>query len=506
MSLLSSLFARPADEARNWLTDDDSLWAGVATASGVRVTRETALQLSTVWACVRLLTNTIATLPTDIVVSISGRRFREFTKPRWLQTPDPTNPTMTTTEHFAQVATSLLLDGNSFTLAFPSVMEPDVLVVLDPRRVDVKADGRRPYYEIRDDMGRVVETLDTMRILHGVWLRLPGTLRGLSPIEAARQGIGLGLTSEEFGARFFGQGTTLSYGVEYPGPMTDQQREELRSNLKQRHAGTKNAHSVSIISGGAKFVPGLGVTNDQAQFLELRKFQVEDIARWFGVPPHMVGSQEPGASSYNSVEQRSLEFREYAVLPLVRRIEDAYDRLVEPPATLTNATASLRFNLDGIARADIKTRMEAYGTGVTNGILKPDEARALEDLPPVEGGDKTYMQQQMVPLGTPPPAPAPAPAPPDDEDEDDRAMRVEVHNHLRADTLHVEPPVIPPFPAPVINMPAPVVNVEPPVVNVNVPEERTVEKRIIRGPDGRIEAVHEKRGRDVRRVEVDTDG
>ena len=179
-----------------------------------------------------------------------------------------------------------------------------------------------------------------MRMLHGAWLKPPGKLRGLSPIEAARQGIGLGLTAEEFGARFFGQGTTLSYGVEVPGAMTDAQREELRANLRKRHSGTQNAHSVSVLTGGAKFVPGLGITNDQAQFLELRKFQVEDIARWYGVPPHMLGSQEPGASSYNSVEMRGIEFREYAVLPLVRRIEDTYDRLVEVPEGLSTANAS----------------------------------------------------------------------------------------------------------------------------------------------------------------------
>jgi HK97 family phage portal protein len=344
------------------------------------------------------------------VVSIGTQRFTEFERPTWLTSPDPADPTMTGTEHFAQVATSLLLEGNFFTFCPNSVFDPSVLIVLDPRRVEIKSNGRQPHYEIRDDMGRLVATVDAMRMLHGAWIRLPGQLRGLSPIEAARQGIGLGVTAEEFGSRFFGQGTTLSYGVEVPGPMTDQQREDLRANLMKRSAGVGRSHSVQVLTNNAKFVTGLGITNEQSQFLELRKFQVEDIARWFGVPPHMLGSQEPGASSYNSVEQRGLEFREYAVLPLVRRIEDPYQRLVEVPDRLraSRATAAMRFNLSALARADIKTRYEAYAQGINAGVLKPNETRALEELPPVPGGDVTYMQQQMVPLGTMPGTPTPS--------------------------------------------------------------------------------------------------
>lgn len=471
MSLFDALFP-PATERRSWLHDDDALWGIAPTASGAVVTRDSAMRLSTVWACVRLLTNTIASLPTEIIVSIAGRKFPEYTKPDWLLAPDPADPTMTPVEHFAQVTTSILLDGNFFVYAPDTVFSPSPLIVLDPRRVEIRNDGRAPRYDILDEYGRVKTTVDAMHMLHGVWIKLPGQLRGISPIEAARQGIGLGLTAEEFGARFFGQGTTLSYGVEVPGPMTDQQREELRGNLKQRHAGTRNAHSVSVLTNGAKFVPGLGVTNEQAQFLELRKFQVEDIARIFGVPPHMVGSQEPGASSYNSVEQRSLEFREYAVLPLIRRIEDPYQRLVEPPTALTGATAAFRFNIEGIARADLKTRYESYNTGIMAGVLKPNEARALEDLPPVPGGDVTYMQQQMVPLGTPPPAPPAPPAPePEDEDEEEDVNERDVRK-IVAEMMQRQAPM-PDMTSATVVMPIQLIQPAPVVENVvNIPEQR----------------------------------
>ncbi|HUW17422.1 MAG TPA: phage portal protein [Actinomycetes bacterium] len=406
MGWLTRALSPAADEQRDWLHDDDDGASG--TTTGTRVTRESAMRLSTVWACVRLITNAIATLPTDIIISMGSTRFpldRPDERPSWLVEPDPQDPTMTSTEHFAQVATSLLLDGNSFTYCPGSVLDPSVLIVLDPRRVTVKSSGRQPFYEITDDMGRVTATVDAMHMLHGFWLRMPGSLRGISPIEAARQGIGLSLSAEDFGGRFFGQGAALSFGVEVPGALTPEQKVDLRDALRKSHAGLARSHNIGVLTAGAKFVTGLGLTNEQAQFLELRKFQVEDIARWFGVPTHMVGSQEPGASSYASVEQRSLEFREYAVLPLARRIEDPYRRIVEAPARLgAGARASFKFNLSALARADLKTRYESYGQGILAGVLKPNEARALEDLGPVPGGEQTYMQSQMVPLGTTTPA------------------------------------------------------------------------------------------------------
>lgn len=397
-----------------WLTRDDT--DSPPSGAGVRVTTNSAMRLSTVWACVRLLSNTIATLPTEIIVQIGARRFPEFQKPSWLVSPNAADPSLTATEYFAQITTSLLLDGNFFVYCPNTVLNPDPLIVLDPTTVTVRpmqGNGLIPEYVIRDATGRERLVAGPVKMLHGVWIRMPGSLRGMSPIEAARQGIGSGLAAEDFAGRYFGHGSALSFGVEVPGALDENQKKQLRSSLRESYAGLQNSHSVGVLTGGAKFITGLGVTNEQAQFLETRKFTVEDIAgRIFGVPPHMVGSQEPGASSYNSVEQRSLEFRTYSVLALVRRIEDPHQRLVEVPSNLISvgATASFRINIDGLARADLKTRFEAYSAGVTGGVLKPNEARALEDLPPVPNGDVTYMQSQYVPLGAaavPPPAATP---------------------------------------------------------------------------------------------------
>lgn len=387
-------------DAVDWLHDDDAMFDGPPTAAGVRVTQSSAMRLSTVWGCVRLLSNTISTAPTDLIVRIGTARFPEFRKPSWLVMPNPNDPSLTWTEHVGQVAVSLLLDGNFFVHVYPYVLDPQVLTVIPPSRVRVKTG---PLYDILDEAGRVVRTVGPMEMLHGTWVRMPGAVRGISPIEAARQGIGAGLATEDFGARFFGQGSALSFGVEYPGKMDKQKLDDFREQMAKNYASSKKSHAVGILTDGAKFVTGLGITNEQAQFLDTRRFTVEDIAgRIFGIPPHKMGSQEAGASSYNSVEIRNLDYRQDAVLPLARRIEDPYNRLVEVPDTIRdpNATADFRFNLDGIARADLKTRADAAKSFVEGGIKTPNEARALEDLPPLTGGERIYMQQQMVPVGT----------------------------------------------------------------------------------------------------------
>lgn len=438
-----------------WLTRDDS--DAPLTGSGVRVTTTNAMRLSTVWACVRLLSNTIATLPTEIIVQLGATRFPEFQKPSWLTNPNPADPSMTPTEYFAQLTTSLLLEGNFFVYCPYTVMDPSVLIVLNPAAVTIKRSGENnlvPTYEVRGDTGQVTLTTDAMHMLHGVWMRLPGSLRGLSPIDAARQGIGSGLAAEDFAGRYFGHGSALSFGVEVPGALNEPQKAQLRDALRESYAGLARSHSVGVLTGGAKFITGLGVTNEQAQFLETRKFTVEDIAgRIYGVPPHMVGSQEPGASSYSSVEQRSLEFRTYSLLALVRRIEDPHQRLVEPPAAFRGrgATATFRINVDGLARADLKSRYEAYSVGTQGGILKPNEARALEDLPPVPGGDVTYMQAQYLPLGSPP-APPPPPALPPARSEDFPTLAALMNGHQS-----------------VINVTSPPVTVTTPPVNVTTP-------------------------------------
>lgn len=382
--------------------------AGTRTAAGRRVSASTATRVITVLRCVKLLADVISTLPKDVVVSLGGNRFVEFTKPSWITSPTPADRSITDVEHFSQVVGAMALAGDSFTYVpngihpLDGIEEPAVLEVLAPTHVRCKPG---PLYEILDDRGRVRTTVGTDRMLHVSWYRPAGALRGLNPIDEARQAIGLALGTEEFAARFFGQGATMALGVEVPGALTETQRLDLVAGLEGLYSGTKKAHRIGVVTGGAKFVSGLGVTNDQAQFLESRKFSKEDIATLFGVPPHLVGSQEPGASSYNSVEQRSLEFGKFNIAPWVSRIMAQYSRLAAVPQRLatTDATAHFQMDLRGLERADIKTRFEAYGIGLDKGIFDIDTVLSLEDMPPIgeqSGGRIHRSQLQMVGVET----------------------------------------------------------------------------------------------------------
>lgn len=402
MGILAARF----EEVRNdtgWLTRDDGMEIGRPTPSGVRVNRNAALGLTTIWRCVDLLSSAVSQSPKDIILKIGGKSFPEFGKPSWLVTPNPNDPTYTINDYFGQVAVSLLMDGNYFTSVFPYVFDPQVLTVLDPTRVDVKPG---PLYDIKDNTGRVVRTVGPMEMLHGTWLRPAGALRGISPLEALRRAMGSAIAAEEHAARFFGQGASLSFGVEVPGELDTTKKDELAKALKRKYAGLQNSHAIGVLTGGAKFVSGLAPTPEQAQMLATRKFSVEDLCRPYGVPPNMAGSQEPGASSYASADVWRDEFRDYAALPLATRIEAQHNRLVSVPDTISdpNASAQFKFNLDHVARTSLLTRYQAHKEGVLGGFLTPNEARVSEDKPPVDPnatdpGDRLYMQQQMVPIG-----------------------------------------------------------------------------------------------------------
>jgi HK97 family phage portal protein len=394
-----------------WLADDDRLLMGPMTKAGVRVDRARVLALTTIWRCWDLLAGAVAHAPRDVVLRVGGKSFPEFSPPDWLSTPNPQDPSYTGNDYFSQVALSLLSDGNFFTRVIPYVLDPQALIVLDPSLVTVKPG---PLYEIRDQIGHVIETVGPMEMLHGTWLRFGGQLRGISPLEAMRLAYGTALATQDHAARFFGQGASLSFGVEVPGKLDEAKKNDLREALKRKYQGNSNSHAIGVLTDGAKFVTGLAPTPEQAQFLASRKFEVEDLCRPHGVPPQLAGSQEPGASSYASAEVYHDEFREYGVLPLAVRIEAPHARLLSlPPGIDPPASVQFKFNLDYIARTNLLARYQAYSAGIMGGFLKPVEARTKEDFQPLADGsdDQLFMQRQMVPLkdlGTTAPIPGAA--------------------------------------------------------------------------------------------------
>lgn len=390
-------------EQRNkpeWLNDDDGMTAGPLSSAGVRVSRATAIALPAVYSCWDLLSSAIAMAPRDVFVKLGGKSFPEFNPPMWVELPNPNNPNYTGNAYFTGVALSLLAAGEFFTYVLPDVATPASLTLIDPALVNVKGTISEPSYEIKDRTGRVVRTVGTDQMLHGTWMQMPGSLRGVSPLEALRTAFGAALATQEHAARFFGQGASLSFGVEVTGAMDNAKKAELRDSLRQNYTGLGKAHAIGVLTNGAKFVSGLAPTPEQAQFLAAREFSVEDVCRIYHVPPAMVGSTQPGAASFASTDNYDKWFAQRGVQPLAEKIEAAHDRLLNPPSGLSDngAVVQFRFNLASIERSTLATRYQAHSEGVRGGFITPNEARAHEDMQPLPLGDLLYMQQQMVPL------------------------------------------------------------------------------------------------------------
>ena len=347
------------------------------TYAGTIITQDTSLKIGAVYACVRLLADTISTLPVDTFYREGGARKPFRPKPLWVENPD----IGTAREDFLQQAmVSLLLDGNVFIRIFRSrTGEILSLVVLDPTRVEVRRNPATREIEYVLDAGTGT-TLRADEVLHITELRKPGALRGISRIDEVKQSLGLASALEEFSARFFGQGSVTAGIIEWPGNLTREQAKDLASGFEDGHRGLKRSHRPGVLFGGAKFVK-TGVDPNEAQMLESRQFAVEEIARIFRCPLHLLQVSTPGAMSYASVEQNAIQFAQYTLRPIISKFETAFSSLLPGPAFV-------KFNLDAILRGDIQTRFAAYSTGQLAGFLSVNDIHRLEDMPPADGGDE----------------------------------------------------------------------------------------------------------------------
>jgi HK97 family phage portal protein len=358
------------------------------TLSGVSVTPENSLTIGAVYASVRLISDVISTLPVDAYVSNGGQR-EAFPMPRWLVDPEP-DMSVTRADHFQMVLVSLLIDGNAFVrkLRNPNTSEVVSLSVIAPHRVDIVRNDAG-VIEYRIDHGkRVVSDMD---MIHITELRKPGMLRGVSRIDTLKQTLGLSKALEDFSAQFFGTGSTVSGIIETPHEMTQDQAIELKNNWEREHKGLRKAYRPGILTGGAKFVKTT-VDPDEAQMLGSREFSVEEIARIFRIPPHLLQSTKPGSMSYASVEENSKQFVTYTLLPYISKIEQAYSPML-------SGGAFMRFNVDGLLRANLTERFAAYSSATQAGFLSINDIHALEDMTPVDGGDVYRVPLANVDLG-----------------------------------------------------------------------------------------------------------
>lgn len=352
------------------------------------VSTDSAMRLSAVFACLRLLSEAICTLPLDTFTRVNRIRRAYRPRPDYLSFQPPQGSRIV---YLSQLMLSLLTDGNAF-VATPrnDLGVPIDLVVLDPTRVIVDrvpiyrgTDGRRIGSRVRyqvDDK----ELDPRWDLMHITGMTLPGHLRGLSPIGYARETIGLGLAAQGFGRSFFENGALPGAMIEAPGDMSDLAISRVKATWNASHAGVGNANRLGVLTGGAK-LSKVSIAPNDAQFLETRQFQVPDVARIFGVPPHLIADASNSTSWGSGLAEQNIAFGQFSLRPWLERIEDAHARLL---TTHGLPDVFVKLNLDALLRASLKDRYESYGVGITHHFLLPNEARSLEDLPPLDGGDE----------------------------------------------------------------------------------------------------------------------
>ena len=510
--------------------------------SGVDVTADSAIRMSTVYACVRLLGDTISSLPLGAYVRRGRNRISYSavygSQPEWVNRP---NPETSRLEFFEQVIASLNLHGNAFILTVRDENdEVFELYCLNPDEVRIKR--LRPneplVYEITiREVGDVrTEILTGREILHIPMFRLPGSHYGLGPVSAARLTIGAAMAADTYAAAYFGNAANPGGVIEVPGELTQEQAQDIGRDWNITHTGPYRAGKIGILSGGAAFKP-LTLNAADAQLLEARRFNVEDIARLFRVPVSLLGHPVSGAMSFASVEAQNLSFVQHSLRPLLERLEQSLSAL------LPESDGFIKFNLDALLRGTTLERYEAYTKGLREGFLSLNDVRSVEDLSPIgEAGDQFRVPLQnidaadakdvglnlradivskLVQVGFDPEevlkavemvpiahtgVPSSQLQPISQIDPADPAAAYDVREARSGTVVNV--------PEPVVNVAAPNVNVEPamvmlespevrveaPTVNVEAPkievtnqiDRRKVRKKVIRDEVGRIAEVIEE--------------
>ncbi len=401
MGILSSLF-RARDAPQNSTVGSRYAFFMGGTAAGKMVTERSAMQMTAVYACVRILSEAIAGLPLHVYrYKEDGGTEKAFDHPLYRLLHDEPNPEMSSFVFRETLMTHLLLWGNAYAQVIRNGKgEVIALYPLMPNKMTVSRDETGQLYytyqkaqeELPKD-NKYTVTLHPKDVLHIPGLGFDG-LVGYSPIAMAKNAIGLAIATEEYGSKFFANGAAPSGVLEHPGIIKDPAR--IRDSWQATFGGSQNSNKIAVLEEGMKYTP-ISISPEQAQFLETRKFQIDEIARIFRVPPHMIGDLEK--SSFNNIEQQSLEFVKYTLDPWVARIESNMYRILLSEEEKSQYT--IRFNVDGLLRGDYKSRMEGYAIGINNGFLCPNDVRTLENMnliPEEAGGFKFLVNGTMVPL------------------------------------------------------------------------------------------------------------
>ena len=403
MGLINKLFkSRDHPKVDNRTVGSSYSFYMGGSSAGKSVNERSAMQMTAVYSCVRILAEAVAGLPLHLYrYKEDGGKERAIDNNLYHLLHDEPNKEMSSFIFRETLMTHLLLWGNAYAQIIRNGKgEVVALYPLMPNKMQVDRDENGELYYIYTRSSEEAKTMEgamvylTPRdVLHIPGLGFDG-LVGYSPIAMAKNAIGLAIATEEYGAKFFANGAAPSGVLEHPGTIKDPSR--LRENWNSTFGGSANSGKVAVLEEGMKYTP-ISISPEQAQFLETRKFQIDEIARIFRVPPHMVGDLEK--SSFSNIEQQSLEFVKYTLDPWVIRWEQSLSR------SLLNEDEKrkyfFKFNLEGLLRGDYESRMSGYATARQNGWMSANDIRELENLdkiPAEDGGDLYLINGNMLPL------------------------------------------------------------------------------------------------------------
>jgi HK97 family phage portal protein len=379
----------PQSDLKNpaeWLTN----MFGFQSGSGVVVNEQAALTLSAVWGCVKVLSETLAMLPLNVfAVDASGNRNIDNNNPLQYLLHKKPNGLMTSFTFRETMQLHKILTGNGYAVihrdALGNVGELELIV--NPGQVFVarsKMDGQK-YYSYQ---GKVYADYE---ILHMSGISMDG-LKGVSPIQYARENFGTGISLQNFGGTFFKNGARMSGVLETTGTLDDKAYERLKNSWQQNYGGPENVGKTSILENGTKYTP-ISLSNEDAQYLLSRKFSIEEIARIFRVPLHMIGSLDHATN--NNIEHQGIEFVTHTMTPHVVRWEQELDSKLIPVKDRGNKY--IKFNMNGLLRGDSAARAAFHKEMFYAGAITPNEIRKYEDMNQRPEGNETYIPVNMLP-------------------------------------------------------------------------------------------------------------
>jgi HK97 family phage portal protein len=364
------------------------IWQSSKSKAGTSITKNNATSIPAVYAAVKVITEAFSTLPMHIMTDTGTNKTKNKAHPVYKLFSREPNALMTISTFWKIVIPEVLLWGNSFSIIEfeKGSFRPKSILPVHPSKVEVEIKDGILWYTFK--LENTTITLDQTNVLH--FRGLGDNVLGQSVIDVAKENLGLGMAAEEFGSRFFGNGASMTGVLQSDNSLSDKAFNNLKASFNDLHGGISNANKPLILEEGLKYT-ATSIPPDSAQFLETRRFSVEDVSRWFNIPADKIG--DLSRATFSNLEQQNQNFITNTLMPYVINIESECTRKLI--REVEKDTTYFKMNLNGLLRGDIKTRTDSYRTLFNIGAMTVNEIRSLEEMNPVEGGDSRYVPMNL---------------------------------------------------------------------------------------------------------------